>query len=306
MRRVSATLGLLAVIGLAPPVHAKEITVGLIPKGPIPWFNDCDKGAKAEAAKLGVNYQWVVPVDTQGSSQVTVIEQLTARKVDGIGISVDEPKSVVHALKEFTARGGKLITFDSDSPMSGRSMFIGTNNFAAGAIVGENMAKALNGKGSVGIITGELGAVDQNARIAGFRKALSKYPGIKIVALEGANDNLATGVPVVEAVLRSHPNITGLFGVGDEEAPAIAKALGEEEFRDRQSKITVLAFDDDTDTLKGIKAGLIQSTVVQRPTTECTLVVRNLVDQINGQLPKGNIDTGVTVVTKDNMTSYTK
>ena len=306
MKRLCATLGLLAIIGLAPPVHAKEITVGLIPKGPIPWFNDCDKGAKAEAAKLGVNYEWVVPVDTQGSSQVTVIEQLSARKVDGIGISVDEPKSVVHSLKEFTAHGGKLITFDSDSPKSGRSMFIGTNNFAAGAIVGENMAKALNGEGAVGIITGELGAVDQNARIAGFRKALSKYPGIKIVALEGASDNLATGVPVVEAVLRSHPNITGLFGVGDEEGPAIAKALGEEEFRDRQPKITVLAFDDDADTLKGIEAGVIRSTVVQRPTTECTLVVQNLVDQIKGQPPKGDIDTGVTVVTKNNINSYTK
>ncbi len=283
---------------------AKNITIGLIPKGPIPWFDDCNKGGAAEAAKLGVKYVWVVPANTQGSSQVTVIEQLMSREVDGIGISVDEPRSVEHVLKQFVAGGGKLITFDSDSPDSGRSMFIGTNNFEAGKIVGENMGKALNGKGNIAIITGELGAVDHNARIAGFKEALAKYPDIKVVALEAGHDNLATAVPVVEAVLRSHPDITGMFGVGEVEGPAIAKVLSEQEFKARQPNITVLAFDADEDTLHGIKNGMIQSTVIQRPNLECTLVVQNLVGQINGQPPKGDINTGVTVVTKDNVDSY--
>jgi ribose transport system substrate-binding protein len=47
--------------------------------------------------------------------------------------------------------------------------------------------------------------------------------------------------------------------------------------------------------------------MVQRPVTMGSLAVEHLVAQIQGQeaQPK-DIDTGVTVVTKDNMTSYTK
>jgi len=80
----------------------------MVPKGPIPWFIDCDKGAKEEAAKLGVKYQWVLPSNTQGSTQVRVIEDLVAKKVDGFGISVNEAKSVVHAIKEATDAGIKV------------------------------------------------------------------------------------------------------------------------------------------------------------------------------------------------------
>jgi ribose transport system substrate-binding protein len=286
---------------------AKDISIGLIPKGPIPWFDDCNRGAKAEAAKLGVQYQWIVPVNTQGSSQVTVIEQLMARKVDGIGISVDEPKSVEGVLKKFIAGGGKVFTYDSDSPNSGRSAFIGTNNFAAGEVVGDAMGKALGGKGDVGIITGELGAVDQNARISGFKKALEKYPDVKVIALEGTNDDLSKAVPVTEALLRAHPNINGLFGVSQVGGPAIAKTLQENEFHSKKGVIKVLTFDDLADTLRGVKEGFILSTTVQRPTTMCTLVVDNLVSEINGKPsdPKG-IDTGVTLVGPDNLTTYTK
>jgi ribose transport system substrate-binding protein len=69
----------------------------------------------------------------------------------------------------------------------------------------------------------------------------------------------------------------------------------------------VLAFDDLPDTVKGLKDGYIQGIMVQRPVTMGSLAVEHLVAQIQGQeaQPK-DIDTGVTVVTKDNMTSYTK
>ncbi|MDR6477770.1 ribose transport system substrate-binding protein [Paraburkholderia graminis] len=286
---------------------AKDISVAVIPKVAVPFFDDCNKGAKTAADKAGVKYQWVVPQNTQGSTQVQIIEDLISRHVDGIAISVNEPKSVESVMKRAEQSGIKVLTYDSDSPKSGRSMYIGTNNEQAGATMAETMGKALNGQGEVAIITGQLGAVNLNERIAGIKKGLAKYPGIKVVETQGTDDDLARGVSVVETTLRAHPNLKGIFGVSQVGGPAVAKVLNTREFGAMKGKLEALAFDDLPDTLKGLKDGYIQGIMVQRPVTMGSLAVDHLVAQIQGQegQPK-DIDTGVTVVTKDNMTSYTK
>ncbi|MFM0757608.1 sugar-binding protein [Paraburkholderia strydomiana] len=304
----SALVALAASVGAtAHAKDAKDISVAVIPKVAVPFFDDCNKGAKTAADKAGVKYQWVVPQNTQGSTQVQIIEDLISRHVDGIAISVNEPKSVESVMKRAEQSGIKVLTYDSDSPRSGRSMYIGTNNEQAGATMADTMGKALNGQGEVSIITGQLGAVNLNERIAGIKKGLAKYPGIKIVETQGTDDDLARGVSVVETTLRAHPQLKGIFGVSQVGGPAVAKVLNTKEFGTMKGKLEVLAFDDLPDTLKGLKEGYIQGIMVQRPVTMGSLAVEHLVAQIQGQeaQPK-DIDTGVTVVTKDNMTSYTK
>lgn len=304
----SALVALAASVGAtAHAKDAKDISVAVIPKVAVPFFDDCNKGAKTAADKAGVKYQWVVPQNTQGSTQVQIIEDLISRHVDGIAISVNEPKSVESVMKRAEQSGIKVLTYDSDSPRSGRSMYIGTNNEQAGATMAETMGKARNGQGEVAIITGQLGAVNLNERIAGIKKGLAKYPGIKIVETQGTDDDLARGVSVVETTLRAHPQLKGIFGVSQVGGPAVAKVLNTKEFGTMKGKLEVLAFDDLPDTVKGLKDGYIQGIMVQRPVTMGSLAVEHLVAQIQGQeaQPK-DIDTGVTVVTKDNMTSYTK
>lgn len=191
---------------------AKDISVAVIPKVAVPFFDDCNKGAQQAADKTGVKYQWVVPQNTQGSTQVKIIEDLISKHVDGIAISVNEPKSVESVMKRAEQSGIKVLTFDSDSPKSGRSMYIGTNNESAGETMAETMGKALGGSGDVAIVTGQLGAVNLNERIAGIKKGLAKYPGIKIVETQGTDDDLARGVSVVETTLRAHPQLKGILG----------------------------------------------------------------------------------------------
>ncbi|APR35621.1 sugar-binding protein [Paraburkholderia sp. SOS3] len=286
---------------------AKDISIAVIPKVAVPFFDDCNNGAQAEAKKLGVKYQWVVPQNTQGSTQVQIIEDLMSKHVDGIAISVNEPKSVESVMKRAEKSGIKVLTYDSDSPKSGRSMYIGTSNVSAGETMAETMAKALNGKGDVAIVTGQLGAVNLNERIAGIKQGLAKYPGIKIVETQGTDDDLAKGVSVVETTLRAHPQLKGIFGVSQVGGPAVAKVLDTREFGSMKGKLEVLAFDDLPDTVKGVRDGTIQGIMVQRPVTMGKLAVDHLVAQIQGKETQAkDIDTGVTVVTKDNLGSYTK
>jgi ribose transport system substrate-binding protein len=281
----------------------KDLQIAVIPKVAVPFFDDCNTGAKTAADALGVKYQWVVPQNTQGSTQVRILEDLIAKRVDGIAISVNEPKSVEAAIKKAVANGIKVVTFDSDSPNSGRSMYIGTINTAAGETMGESMAKAIGGEGEVAVVTGQLGAVNLNERITGIKNALAKYPKIKLVATEGTEDDLAKAV----STFRAHPALKGIFGVSQVGGPAVSKVMATKEFAVKKATVKVFAFDDLPDTIKGVKEGYIQGIMVQRPITMGKLAVEHLVDQITGKetAPK-DVDTGVNVVTSQNLGSYTK
>ncbi|HEY3600114.1 MAG TPA: sugar-binding protein [Paraburkholderia sp.] len=305
--RAASLIVLCAIASAAHAKDAKDISVAVIPKVAVPFFDDCNNGAKSAAGKLDVKYQWVVPQNTQGATQVQIIEDLISKHVDGIAISVNEPKSVESVMKRAEQSGIKVLTYDSDSPNSGRSMYIGTSNVAAGEAMADTMAHALNGNGEVAIITGQLGAVNLNQRITGIKNGLAKYPGIKIVETQGTDDDLAKGVSVAETTLRAHPQLKGIFGVSQVGGPAVAKVLNTREFGAMKGKIEVLAFDDLPDTVKGLRDGYIQAIMVQRPVTMGRLAVEHLVAQIQGTEAQGkDIDTGVTVVTKDNLGSYTK
>jgi ribose transport system substrate-binding protein len=171
----------------------------------------------------------------------------------------------------------------------------------------ETMAKAIGGKGEVAIITGQLGAVNLNQRIAGINKVLAKYPDIKLVETQGTDDDLAKGVSVTETTLRAHPQLKGIFGVSQVGGPAVAKVLDTKEFGAKKGQLEVLAFDDLPDTVKGVKDGTLQGIMVQRPVTMGKLAVDHLIAEIQGtETTAQNVDTGVTVVTKNNLETYTK
>lgn len=283
------------------------ITIAVVPKVAVPFFDDVNTGAAEAAEALGVDYQWVVPQNTQGSTQVRIVEDLIARQVDGIAISVNEPKSVEGVIKQAIDAGIKVLTFDSDSAASARSLYIGTNNEEAGYVMGKALADAIGGEGKIAIITGQLGASNLNERIAGAERAFAEYPGLSVVAKEGTEDDLAKAVSVAETLFRGHPDLKGILGVSQVGGPAVAKALDGQEFADRKDTVITFAFDDLPDTIRGVQDGFIQGIMVQRPVTMGRLSVQNLVAQIKGEAGEpADIDTGVTVVNASNLDNYTK
>lgn len=297
----------LAMLAGTAAMGQEDVTIAVIPKIAVPFFDDVNTGAQEAAERLGVDYQWVAPQNTQGATQVKIVEDLIARQVDGIAISVNEPKSVEGIIQQAVDAGIKVLTFDSDSAESGRSMYIGTINQEAGAVMGRSMAEALGGEGKVAIVTGQLGASNLNERIAGIEEALAEYPGIEIVAVEGTEDDLARAVSVTEALLRANPDLAGIFGVSQVGGPAVSNVLAQQEFADRAEAIDVFAFDDLPDTIQGVKDGYINGIMVQRPVTMGRLAVEHLVAQIRGEeTESSDVDTGVTVVNADNLDSYTK
>lgn len=124
--------------------------------------------------------------------------------------------------------------------------------------------------------------------------------------MQATDDDMAKALTVVEGLLRAHKDLAGLFAVSGTGGPAIAKALSGNEFKALAGKIKVVAFDDLPETIEGIKAGVIHATMVQKPYTMGVLSIERLKGLIENKEQPKDIDTGVVVVTKENVGSYTK
>mgnify|MGYP000165088158 CR=1 FL=1 len=283
-----------------------KITIALVPKLVHPFFEDVRQGAAQKAEELGVEFQWVAPQTADPAIQVQMIEDLIAKQVHAISISPNEPKSVEPVIAEGMSKGILMMTFDADSPESKRVMYIGTDNKAAGKTQGETLAKLLGGTGKIGIITGGLGALNLNQRIEGLKEGIG--PNIEVVDTQATDDDLQKGLSVSEAMLRAHPDLNGIACVSATGGPTLAQVLKSPEFQDRIGKLKIVAFDDLEETKRAIEEGIIQATMVQRPVQMGVLTVQWAHDILTGKAkpPFENIDTGVTVVTKDNLNSYTK
>jgi ribose transport system substrate-binding protein len=282
------------------------ITVAIVPKGVHPFFEDCRVGADEEAKKLGVTFQWQAPQQFDAALQVQMIEDLITKQVNAIVISPNEPTSVVDVINDGLSKGVLMMTFDSDSPDSNRVMYIGTNNKTAGMVQGDTMREALGGSGKVAIITGGLGALNLNERIDGFKETVG--PDIEIVDVVATEESLEKGLGVSEALLRAHPELNGVACVSATGGPTLAQVIQGPEFADRVGKLTIVAFDDLKEVLDAIDAGVIYATMVQRPVQMGKLSIENAYNILTqGYVPEcALLDTGITVVTKDNLTTYTK
>jgi ribose transport system substrate-binding protein len=282
------------------------LKIAIVPKLVHPFFEDTRIGAQAEADALGVEFQWVAPQTGDPAIQVQMIEDLVRAQVNSIVISPNDPTSVESVIADATSNGILCLTFDSDSPESERVMYIGTDNKSAGTTQGETLLELIGGSGKIAIITGGLAALNLNQRIEGLKEALPD--SVEVVETVATDDDLQKGLSVSESLLRAHPDLNGIACMSATGGPTLAQVMQGPEFQDLIGVLKVVAFDDLDETKAGIEAGVIQATMVQRPVLMGTLSIRWAHDLLLGLAtpPCENLDTKVTVVTLENINTYTK
>ena len=288
---------------IAPAIAtAAQKTFVMVPKGVHPYYEPCYEGFKAAAQKYGVKVEKVDPQKFELPLQVRVIEDLIAQHVDGIAISALDDAGLVPVIHDAMKAGIKVITFDAPAPSSEALEYIGTDNEAAGFAAGKKMGEVMGGKGNIVILQGGLGATNLNLRTKGFKAALAKSaPGVKVLEVVNENGDFNEATNKTEAVLQTYPDLTAIFSVSAEGAPAAAQVLKQQ---GKAGKILVAGFDDLKDTLEGIKDGSVSFCLVQKTFKMGWLSIEALLDATKGKkLPKVT-DTGVLFVTKANVGTY--
>jgi ribose transport system substrate-binding protein len=204
-----------------PTPAPRPLTIAWIPEAlNNPVFELGHEGAVQKAAELTargpvpVNVLYAGPVTPDAAEQVRVVEDAIARGVDAIAISCDDPTACLEPINKAVAADIPVITWDSDSPDSQRLAYVGINNYQAGHIAAYLLVRALKHKGQVAVLTGIPGANNLEERIRGFKDGLAAFPDMHLVAIAVSNDDIDTGVQVVEETMQAYPDLDGWFFAG--------------------------------------------------------------------------------------------
>jgi ribose transport system substrate-binding protein len=228
------------------------------------FFNWAHAGMRDAAARLGphVSVQLQGPAEWDGSLEARTIDQLVARKIDGIVVTAADAHALVPAIDRAIDGGIPVITFDSDAPSSKRLSFVGTNNYNAGRVAGKAMAEWLGGTGEIGISTFP-GPDHLKRRVDGFTEALKEFgPNIRIAAVVNDEGDVARAETQITAMLQANPGIRGIFCAHGNPGPGAAAAVRNLGLR---GKVQIMGFDFATPVIELIESGEIKGTVGQNP-----------------------------------------
>ncbi len=284
----------------------KKLHFALVPKslGNPYWFA-VEDGMKQAAKELGVEAEFIGPVRADVAEQVSLIESLIAKHVDGLAISPNDPDGVREVINRAVDAGIPVITFDSDAPNSKRICYVGTDNYRAGREAARQMIRFLGKEGKYAIMTGGLGALNLNERIRGFRDELKEQGAqLEEIDIEACDDDTDIALQKMEDVTRSRPDLNAWFVTGcwAVVAPknAFLAALN------NRKDVVVIGFDTLKEELLLVKEGLVQALIGQRPYDMGYRSIHVLYDIVaKHKMPESQtIDTGVDVVTKENVDQF--
>ena len=283
------------------PAGSKRLRFAVIPKSlDIPVFNYAKVGAERKAKELGdVDILWNAPTNPDQLKQKEVLESYITQRVDGIAISSLNGDFLTDTIDRAIAAGVPVVTWDSDAPKSKRVAFYGVDDLAGGRILGEQTVKLLGGKGKVAIIT-SVGATNLQRRLDGVKDALAKAPGIEVVEVFDIKEDSVRCAEIMATGTRRYPDLAAWLSVGG--WPVFTRnATASVD----PSKTKVISFDTIQPALDLLREGKVTVLLGQKYFGWGSETVQLLYDIKHGKNPPSPIvDSGVDVVTKDNVDAY--
>ncbi len=201
--------------------NGPTFTIAMIAKSSTnPVFLSARTGAEAAAAELskehGVNVKinWLTPPSENAELQAQRIAQAVNSGANAILVSASDAGKITGAIDEAVERGVPVMGFDSDAPDSKRFSFYGGDDHAMGSQVMSELAKQMNGKGKIAILSGNQNAPNLQKRVQGVLDEAKKYPGIQIINTFNTIETPQDAAAEVLRAQRAYPEIEGWAMVG--------------------------------------------------------------------------------------------
>lgn len=285
------------------------LSVAVIPKGTIHEFwKSIHAGAikaqrELEEKGTRVDIIWKGPLkEDDRDEQIKVVQNFTARRVSGIVLAPLDDRALARPVEAAANTGIPVVIIDSGLQSDKYTSFIATDNYVGGRMGGAFLGKLLGGKGNALLLRYAVGSASTTKREQGFIDELKEnFPGIKLLTgnqYAGATRELA--YQASQSLLRRFDDkVNGVFCPNESVTVAMTKAVRDIGKADGQIKI--VGFDTSVQSLQDLEAGDVQALVVQNPLKMGYLGVMSLVDYLGGGQVEKRIDTGVELVTRENM-----
>ncbi len=296
-----------------PAPTAKKLKIAVIPKG---TTSEYWKAVHAGAVKAANELQATQPIEIiwkgslkedQSAEEISVVEDMFNLNVDGIVLAPNNADALVGAVEESAGKKIPTVIIDSAVKTEKYTSFVATDNKKGGYMGGKELAKELGGKGKVIILRYQEGSASTGEREQGAIDALKENPGIELVNINkygGATDDQC--LKAAENLIAAYKNPDGSLSIDGIFCPNLTTTYGMlRVLQDVKAagKIKFVGFDSSKELVDALKSGDVNALVVQNPINMGYLGLKTVVDAINGKAPSRMVDTGVNLVTKENMDS---
>lgn len=307
-RRVLITLLCAAVIistfgfsGQALAQQDEKITIGFsVPSLYFTWFVFTKEVALDEAKKLNVE---VIVYDGQNkvSKQISDIEDMIVKGVDGVLISPINIKALAPGLEKLDEAGIPCATFDRKVTGAPFLVHVGADNVEGGRIAGVYTAAKLDGEGKVIELQGTPGASPTLDRGSGFHQIADDFPKMDIVFSQTGQFDRETGMRVMEDAITRNPDFDAVWAHNDDMMMGALQALESAGYD--MDEITCVSFDAIPDALKAIQEGRLDATIEQHPGQQVRDAMGYLVEYIRTgkKPPQKEIYLTPTLITEANL-----
>ena len=235
--------------------------LAFVTNNPSDFWTIARKGTEKAAKDIpNIEVEFRINPDNTAAEQQRIVDDLLAKGINGIAISPVDPANQTPMLNR-AAASALVVTQDSDAPTSNRACYIGTDNVEAGRQAGRLVKEALPQGGKIMVFVGVLDAQNARERFQGLKEVLAGS-NVQIVDVRTDNADRVRAKSNVADTLVNVPDIAGLVGLWSYNGPAILSAVKE---ANKVDKVKIVAFDEEDETLGGIRDGAIYGTVVQQP-----------------------------------------
>ncbi len=311
MRRFLLLIALSALLmGCTAGNDKKKLTIAVIPKGTTHEFwKSIHAGsikAAEELAAQGTDIEviWKGPLrEDDREQQIQVVEGFAAQGVDGIVLAPLDNRALVRPVADARRTGVPTVIIDSGLESDEIVSFVATDNRKGGMLAADRMGQLLGGKGKVLVLRYAEGSASTTEREAGFIEQIKqKFPEIELVSTDQyAGATRETAKRASENLLNRYGDeVQGIFTPNESSTAGMLVAL---EDIGKAGKVSFVGFDVSQRFIDALNSGQLHGIVVQNPFNMGYLGVKTMVDNLLGRSVEKKIDTGVMLVTKDNMTS---
>ena len=254
------------------------------------WTSTFMKSAGAMGMKAT---NFVSPFDAALQSQQ--IDDAIAQKFDLIMLITINHQAILPALTRAKAAGVPVMLINNPGERGYSDLFVtyvGSDQEKLGRLAGENMVKGLAAEGKtqaqVAAVTGTASQLNTILRMEGFKAALAKHPGIKLVAEADAKWNTALSEKLTSDLLvrfAGRGGLDGIYGMADNQATGIIQAIQSAGLKAGVANkgIVVVASNCMKDGIMHIKDGTQCATNTQIPVEEAKAAAKYAAEFFNGK-----------------------
>ena len=294
----------------SPANGKKKLTIAVIPKGTTHEFWKSIHAGSIKAANeltsqgTDVEVIWKGPIrEDDREQQIQVVEGFAAQGISGIVLAPLDNRALVRPVSEASRAGVPTVIIDSGLESNDFVSFVATDNRKGGTLAADRMGQLLNGKGKVLVLRYAEGSASTTEREEGFISEIKqKFPEIELVSTnQYAGATRDTAKRASENLLNTYADqVQGIFTPNESSTAGMLLALQD---IGKAGKVSFVGFDSSQTFIDAINANELHGIVVQNPFNMGYLGVRTMVDNLLGKPVSKQIDTGVMLVTKDNLQS---